>query len=443
MIFDDSRETFVSNLEQYIRGGCYPFCVKPAYFRELEDFLEPDRRELERSMAQKGMTCVALCYNNNVDAGRSGLNRRVHNGELLRRITMRYGQNSAAFMKDVGMDKGNSLAAVMYGTTYNPVIRDMGKNALGYCMRSEKNVLVLYAAGLSPMLSLHSFYHETAHALQHKLKLGEREYKVVAMLEKRVRNANGTVQQAARKAFEGEKRYVNYLAEAHAELFGAAMGLLRTRTEREYQSVRQFLVRRAANRVRNGRGREVADYNYYRPLMKMLEQFDALGRRGRAEFGKVNGRFNLDKVALFTHNIVRENAMSRDEFRVFSTSVEPLEQLQQKQGQPGYGWLEEALRSEAIIRRSADMVNLQTFGNLLVAAKSQRQIYDVFAEFHGCVPEAARLYEVYKQHNLKGLLYDKLRKKEEALGVDKLFGVFAERRRALGAKIMKHISGGR
>lgn len=101
MIFDDSRETVLSNLEQYIRGGCYPFCVKPAYFRELEDFWEPDRRELERSMAQKGMSCVALCYNNNVDAGRSGLNRRVHNGELLRRITMRYGQNSTAFMKDV------------------------------------------------------------------------------------------------------------------------------------------------------------------------------------------------------------------------------------------------------------------------------------------------------------------------------------------------------
>lgn len=127
MIFDVSRETVLGNLEQYIRSGCYPFCVKPAYFRELEDFWEPDRRELERSMAQKGMSCVALCYNNNVDAGRSGLNRRVHNGELLRRITMRYGQNSTAFMKDVGLDKGNSLTAVMYGTTYNPAIRDMGK----------------------------------------------------------------------------------------------------------------------------------------------------------------------------------------------------------------------------------------------------------------------------------------------------------------------------
>lgn len=176
------------------------------------------------------------------------------------------------------------------------------------------------------MSSLHNFYHETAHALQRKLKLGEREDKVVAMLEKRVRNANGTVQQAARKAFEGEKRYVNYLGEAHAELFGAAMMLLRTRTEREYQSARQFLVRQAANRMHQGRGKEAADYNYYRPLLKMLEQFDTLGRRGRAEFGKVNGRFSLDKVALFTHNIVRENAMSRDEFRVFSTSVEPLEQ---------------------------------------------------------------------------------------------------------------------
>ena len=89
------------------------------------------------------------------------------------------------------------------------------------------------------------------------------------------------------------------------------------------------------------------------------------------------------------------------------------------------------------------MANLRALGNRLTAAKSQRQIYDVFAEFDGRVPEAARLYEVYKQNNLKGRLYDKLRKKEEALGVDKLFGVFAEKRRALGAKIMKHIRGGR
>lgn len=443
MIFDDSRETVLSNLEQYIRGGCYPFCVKPAYFRELEDFWEPDRRELERSMAQKGMSCVALCYNNNVDAGRSGLNRRVHNGELLRRITMRYGQNSTAFMKDVGLDKGNSLTAVMYGTTYNPAIRDMGKNAAGYCMWGEKNVLVLYAAALSPMSSLHNFYHETAHALQRKLKLGEREDKVVAMLEKRVRNANGTVQQAARKAFEGEKRYVNYLGEAHAELFGAAMMLLRTRTEREYQSARQFLVRQAANRMHQGRGKEAADYNYYRPLLKMLEQFDTLGRRGRAEFGKVSGRFSLDKVALFTHNIVRENAMSRDEFRVFSTSVEPLEQLQQKQGQPGYGWLGEAFGSAAVVQMSADELNLQALGNRLAAAKSQRQIYDAFREFRDVVPETAPLYEVYKQHNHQGRLYDKLRKTEEILGVDRLFGKFAEKRRTLGAKIMNRISGGR
>lgn len=38
MIFDDSRETVLSNLEQYIRGGCYPFCVKPAYFGSWKIF---------------------------------------------------------------------------------------------------------------------------------------------------------------------------------------------------------------------------------------------------------------------------------------------------------------------------------------------------------------------------------------------------------------------
>ena len=175
----------------------------------------------------------------------------------------------------------------------------------------------------------------------------------------------------------------------------------------------------------------------------MLDQFDSLGRRGRAEFGKVNGRFSLDKVALFTHNIVRENAMSRDEFRVFSTSVEPLEQLQQKQGQPGYGWLGEAFGSAAVVQMAADELNLLALGNRLAAAKSQRQIYDAFREFRDVVPETAPLYEVYKQHNHQGRLYDKLRKTEEILGVDRLFGKFAEKRRTLGAKIMNRISGGR
>lgn len=59
------------------------------------------------------------------------------------------------------------------------------------------------------------------------------------------------------------------------------------------------------------------------------------------------------------------------------------------------------------------------------------------------VPETDRLYEVYKQHNHQGRLYDKLRKTEEILGVDRLFGKFAEKRRTLGAKIMNRISGGR
>lgn len=64
------------------------------------------------------------------------------------------------------------------------------------------------------------------------------------------------------------------------------MMLLRTRTEREYQSARQFLVRQAANRMHQGRGKEAADYNYYRPLLKMLEQFDTLGRRGPGRIRK-------------------------------------------------------------------------------------------------------------------------------------------------------------
>lgn len=73
MIFDDSRETVLSNLEQYIRGGCYPFCVKPAYFRELEDFGNQTGGNWSGAWLKKGWSCVALCYNNNVDAAGSGL----------------------------------------------------------------------------------------------------------------------------------------------------------------------------------------------------------------------------------------------------------------------------------------------------------------------------------------------------------------------------------
>ena len=136
--------------------------------------------------------------------------------------------------------------------------------------------------------------------------------------------------------------------------------------------------------------------------------------------------------------------LSRDEYHTYKNSNEPLEQLiQQKWGEPKYGWLEEAGVCENVVSRYAQDLNVYAFANALTKAKSRRQMYDAFMDYQDVVPEAANLYELYKQHNPKGRYYDKLRKTEENLGVDKLFGEFAKKRRALGAKIMSHLSGGR
>lgn len=444
MFWNETRSDILNNIANYICNGAYPFCAEPSFVSELEEFVEPDRRELEKLMHKSGINCMAYLYNRNVNAKISGLNRRVHNGNLVRAIEERMGSYAAWFVQNVGLKKSPDIASLLYGTTYNPAILDMGKNAAGYCMYGEKNVLVLYSAGVSAFHSVHNFYHEMSHALQKKLKLDVADNKLLNVWAARVQNSRGKAQQSAKRIYDNECNYINYTKEAQAEVFGATMMLLRSRTEREYQHTRSQLIEYAAMRMHNGRGSGRADYNFYRPLMAVLEKLDNLGRLGRAEFGKVNGRFSLDKVANFVHGEVKQNLLSREEYNAYRSSNEPLGQLVNNyQGEPKYKWLEEAQVCENVVASGAHELNVVSFANDLAKAKSQRQIYDVFKDYQDVVPESTKLYELYKEHNPKGRYYDKLRKTEENLGVDNLFGVFAKKRRALGAKIMTDLTGGR
>ncbi len=445
MFWNETREDILNNITNYIRHGAYPFCAEPAFLREMEDFVEPDRCELEKLMHKSGINCVAYLYNHGVDARKSGLNRRVHNGALISKIASRLGTYAPQFMKNVGLDKSDSPAAWLRGTTYTPEILNMGKFASGYCLYRDNDVLMLYSAGVSEALSVQNFYHEMSHVLQHKLKFDEFDQKFLNVWAKRANNSTGKARQSAIQIYNNEQEYLSYMSETQAELFGATMMLLRVRTESEFQKVRETLIKHAAMRMYFGRGnKSLADYNYIRPLMKVVDQLSALGRRGRMEFGKENGRFSLEKVAKFTFETVKNNMLSRDEYHTYKNSNEPLEQLiQQKWGEPKYGWLEEAGVCENVVSRYAQDLNVYAFANALTKAKSRRQMYDAFMDYQDVVPEAANLYELYKQHNPKGRYYDKLRKTEENLGVDKLFGEFAKKRRDLGAKIMSHLSGGR
>ena len=444
MFWNETREDILNNIANYIYHGAYPFCAEPSFVHELEDFVEPDRCELEKLMHKSGINCMAYLYNHNVDAYNSGLTKRVHNGNLVRDIGVRMGSYAAKFIQNVGLKNSPDIASLLYGTTYNPAILDMGKNAAGYCMYGEKDVLVLYSAGASAFNSVHNFYHEMSHALQKKLKLDVADNKLLNVWATRAKNSRGKAQQSAKRIYDNECNYINYTKEAQAEVFGATMMLLRSRTEREYQHTRHQLIKYAAMRMHNGRGSGRADYNFYRPLMSVLDKLDNLGRLGRAEFGKVNGRFSLDKVANFVHGEVKQNLLSREEYNTYRSSKEPLEQLVNNyQGESKYKWLEEAQICENVIANNAHELNVVSLANDLTKAKSQRQIYDVFMDYQDVVPEAANLYELYKQHNPKGRYYDKLRKTEENFGVDRLFGALAKSRRALGAKIMSGLTGGR
>ena len=96
-----------------------------------------------------------------------------------------------------------------------------------------------------------------------------------------------------------------------------------------------------------------------------------------------------------------------------------------------------------MVESNPERLYLNNFIARLSRAKSQRQVYDAFHNSAQEMPEVLSLYEVYKQNNYKAMMYEKLRKAQQAIGVEKLFGVLARKRRALGARVMNHINGGR
>ena len=74
--------------------------------------------------------------------------------------------------------------------------------------------------------------------------------------------------------------------------------------------------------------------------------------------------------------------LSRDEYHTYKNSNEPLEQLiQQKWGEPKYGWLEEAGVCENVVSRYAQDLNVYAFADALTKAKSRRQMYDAFMDY--------------------------------------------------------------
>ena len=111
MFWNETRSDILNNIANYICNGAYPFCAEPSFVSELEEFVEPDRRELEKLMHKSGINCMAYLYNRNVNAKISGLNRRVHNGNLVRAIGERMGSYAAWFVQNVGLKKSPDIAS--------------------------------------------------------------------------------------------------------------------------------------------------------------------------------------------------------------------------------------------------------------------------------------------------------------------------------------------
>ena len=186
MLFDDSREIIVGNLLAYAERGCVPYGAKFSHTDEFNNFIKPDRLELEYMYTMAGKNCVTAFYDDNVDTDFSGLNKRVHNGSLLYVIANKLGKKSKQFIKNVGIKNVKMLAKIMYGTTYNPIIREMGKDTMGLCLYNTNDCLVLYSVNASPIKTLHNFYHEMAHAMANKLNLHKQDENALNILQDRL-----------------------------------------------------------------------------------------------------------------------------------------------------------------------------------------------------------------------------------------------------------------
>lgn len=438
MLFDDSREKIVENLLAYAEKGCVPYRAKFSHVDEFNRFVAPDRKELEHIYTMVGKNCVTAFYDDNVDTNFSGLNKRVHNGNLLYVIANKLGKKSKQFIKNVGIKDVKWLAKVMYGTTYHPMIRDMGKDTMGLCLSNANDCLVLYSSNASPIKTLHNFYHEVGHAMANKLNLNQNDESALNILKDKLEKAPENKKAMFAHACKKEQEYLKYMNESYAEVFATMMTLLRTKTEAGYLGATEALLDYAANRNVQGLGcnSDVAAYNAFRAVKQVIAMLDNMNRRNRVDIAKVNGRFSLDKVAKMAFEINKNALMSREEYNNYRSG-------NINQANRGYGWEADTQEARAFVEINRDKLALVEMGERLTVAKSRRQIYDVFHRYSAVVPEAVGIYEVYKQNNIKARAYDKLRKAQEFLGVDKLFGKFARARRSLGAKIMNKVKGGR
>lgn len=438
MIFDDSQEIILDNLMAYAKKGCVPYGAKFSHVEEFNNFIKPDRMELEHIYTMAGKNCVTAFYDDNVDTRWSGLNRRVHNKDVFRVIANKLGEKSKQFVKNIRIKDVNMLAGLMYRTTYNPMIRDMGKDTMGLCLHNTNDCLVLYSTNVSPIKTLHNFYHEVAHAMANKLNLHKQDEGSLKLLKDSLIKAPENKKAVFAQAYKKEQEYLKYTQESYAEVFGAMMTLLRTQTDTEYSEAAAALLEYAANRNVQGLGSnsDIAAYNAFRGVREAVALLDNTNRRNRTEIAKVNGRFSLDKVAKMAFEINKNALMSREEYNNYRSG-------NINQTNRGYGWEADARDARDFVEANKHKLALVEMGERLMVAKSRRQIYDVFQTYSQEVPEAAEVYEVYMQNNLKARSYNKLRKAQEFLGVDKLFGKFAKSRRSLGAKIMHKVKGGR
>ncbi len=446
MLFDDSTEKIWENLSKYVKNGGTPYCAKFDYFSEFESLIDVDRKNLEYSFSMVGKNCVTAFYDDNVDAKCSGLNLRVHNGNLLKLIGQKMGKKANKFVHNVGLKDIKLLPQLLYGTTYTPLIRDFGGDLTGLCLCGNNDCLLLYTSSFSSLNAVQNFYHEVGHAVSFKLNLDKHNNEVLKLLEKRANSASPENKPAAQKICDNERDYIKYVRESYAEVFSVMMTLLRTKTEREYQLAAASLMENAAMRAVVGcgdalEGSDVSAYNAYPAIKQVLQMLDNLGRKGRGNFANENGVLSMEKVAKLSFSLVQNTAMSREDYKNYRNTNR--NQVDRYQGCGGYSWVNDVMEAQDMVESNPERLYLNNFIARLSRAKSQRQVYDAFHNSAQEIPEVLSLYEVYKQNNYKAMMYEKLRKAQQAIGVEKLLGLLARKRRALGARVMNHINGGR
>lgn len=436
MFFDYGEDEIIRDIDQYLKSGAYPYCCDLPYADAFEKFIDEDKREALKVGNSGGYKTALLIYNKLVNRQLSGLNHRTHKLSAFKEVFATWGKGAGDDLKEVGLYRGSKLAKFLTGTTYAPILRDLNKGTYGYCFYNQdmNKALVLSDLGNTPLQAAIFFYHETAHTLEQRFNNFGREYDVL------IRNSG-----KSGKANSGNEEYYKYFSESYAETFALANVLLKAKTESEYQQLRGEVLKYAQLRMVGGCGSETAAYNCYPMTVAMISQFDKLGRIGRNNFCKTGAVRSPEKLNAFTADLVRKYAYPRKEFDLYRTSKWTIEQLQQQDKKPGFAWVGDLLLCKSSNDRSYSKKDeLLDFKASLQKAKSQRQIYNILhRKYTFCNAEVRQFRETYEKSSLKGRTYAKLRRAEKIVGVDKLFGKFARKRRSLGRKIMEKLNEGR